>query len=83
MVAPLFLLWFTLNLCFSSMTDLIKIFQLEEVKKKQRTLEAENATLKQSNSELTEKVSAFKEKVSLKYCLGSMTALYIVSLAGS
>ncbi|XP_077318733.1 uncharacterized protein LOC143940827 isoform X2 [Lithobates pipiens] len=37
--------------------------QLEEVKKKQRTLEAENETLKQSNSELTEKVSAFKEKV--------------------
>lgn len=37
--------------------------QLEEVKKKHRALEAENATLKQSNSELTEKVSAFKEKV--------------------
>ncbi|CAI9577007.1 unnamed protein product [Staurois parvus] len=37
--------------------------QLEEVKRKQKALEAEKSTLKQSNSELTEKVSAFKEKV--------------------
>ncbi|XP_072278197.1 uncharacterized protein [Pyxicephalus adspersus] len=37
--------------------------QLEEVKKKQGALEAENSTLKQSNNDLTEKVSAFKERV--------------------
>ncbi|XP_018424690.1 PREDICTED: golgin subfamily B member 1-like [Nanorana parkeri] len=37
--------------------------QLEEVKRKQRALDAENSALKQSNSELNEKVTAFKERV--------------------